>query len=202
MISSAGASNAPRRAASMPPAQRRAAIIEAVRPLLIEHGEAVTVRQIADAAGVAEGTIFRVFADKDELIAAVVDHVVNIESFEQAISGLDRRAPFEKRLVSATELLQARVVDVWQVLSRISGKHRPRHSRGMPVSQAMIELLALEPERFRVDPVRAARMLQGLTLSLSHPMLTTEPASATEIVDMLLHGAGTAGAQSHTEGLR
>jgi AcrR family transcriptional regulator len=174
----------------MPPEQRRAAIIEAVRPLLIEHGQAVTVRQIAAAAGVAEGTIFGVFADKDELIAAVVEHVVNIESFEQAVSGIDRQAPFEERLVSVTELLQSSVVDVWQVLSSIGGKHRAKHSRGMPESQAMIELLAVEPERFRVDPVRAARMLQGLTLSLSHPMLATKPASATEIVDMLLHGAG------------
>ena len=48
-------------------------IIEAMLPLLLEHGEMVTTRQIAEAAGIAEGTIFRVFADKDELIAAVVE---------------------------------------------------------------------------------------------------------------------------------
>ncbi len=184
----------------MPPEQRRAAIIEAVRPLLIEHGQAVTVRQIAAAACVAEGTIFGVFADKDELIAAVVEHVVDNESFEKAISNIDRQAPFEERLVLVTELLQARVVDVWQLLSSIGDKHRAKHARGMPESAAMIELLAVEPDRFRVDPIKAARMLRGLTLSLSHPMLATEPASATEIVDMLLHGAGAAGPPVHGAG--
>ncbi len=56
-----------RRAESLPPDERRAMIIEAMLPLLLEHGEMVTTRQIAEAAGIAEGTIFRVFADKDEL---------------------------------------------------------------------------------------------------------------------------------------
>ena len=59
------------RAAALPPEERRAAIIDAARPLLIEHGENVTTRQLADAAGIAEGTIFRVFADKDELLSLI-----------------------------------------------------------------------------------------------------------------------------------
>ena len=54
-----------KRASAMPAEERRTAIIEAVRPLLAEYGESVTSKQIAAAAGIAEGTIFRVFADKD-----------------------------------------------------------------------------------------------------------------------------------------
>lgn len=52
--------------------ERRDAIATATIPLLVEHGAAVTTRQIADAAGVAEGTLFRAFADKDEILHAAV----------------------------------------------------------------------------------------------------------------------------------
>ncbi len=52
--------------------ERREAIAAATIPLLVEHGAAITTRQIADAAGVAEGTLFRAFADKDEILRAAV----------------------------------------------------------------------------------------------------------------------------------
>lgn len=52
--------------------ERRDAIAAATVPLLVQHGAAVTTRQIADAAGVAEGTLFRAFADKDEILRAAV----------------------------------------------------------------------------------------------------------------------------------
>ena len=61
----------PPRAKPLPPDERRRALVEVTVPLLIEHGRSVTSRQIADAAGVAEGTIFRAFGSKDEL----VDHL-------------------------------------------------------------------------------------------------------------------------------
>ena len=61
------------RASAMPPDERRAAIVSATVPLLLEHGSAVSTRQIAEAAGIAEGTIFRVFPDKQAVIAASVE---------------------------------------------------------------------------------------------------------------------------------
>ena len=58
------------RATPLPPSERRAAIIAATLPLLRTIGPPVTTREIAKAAAVAEGTIFSVFADKDDLIEA------------------------------------------------------------------------------------------------------------------------------------
>src|SRR5690349_3699156 len=43
------------RARPLPPAERRAALVAATLPLISEHGPAVSTRQIAVAAGVAEG---------------------------------------------------------------------------------------------------------------------------------------------------
>ena len=56
------------RAAALPVEERRAAIVTAALPLFLEGGARVTTREIATAAGIAEGTIFRVFDDKHALI--------------------------------------------------------------------------------------------------------------------------------------
>ena len=80
-----------KRASAMSPDDRRSSIVAATLPLLLEHGEMATTRQIAEAAGVAEGTIFRAFADKDELIAAVVEAAMDREPLEAALAAIDRR---------------------------------------------------------------------------------------------------------------
>ena len=180
--------SSPRRASALPPDERRAAIIEAVLPLFIEHGDRLTSRQIAEAAGVAEGTIFRAFADKDELRSAVLEVVLDPEPFEQAIAGIDPGLPFEQRLVAATELIRKRVVDVWQIVSQLSGKLRQKASRPPTDRDELNAIFAAEPQRLRIEPSAAARLLRALTLSLSHPMLNDEPVTADEIVDVLLNG--------------
>ena len=60
------------RAEALPQTERRDQIVDAALPLLREHGRQVTTRQIADAAGIAEGTIFRAFASKEEIIEAAL----------------------------------------------------------------------------------------------------------------------------------
>jgi AcrR family transcriptional regulator len=174
----------------MPPEQRRVAIITAVLPLLIEHGASATTRQLAHAAGVSEGTIFNVFADKDELLAAALDVALDQEPFEAAISELDVTVPFEQRLILATELIQRRIVDIWKLVSQLGPhQHDPAEHRPIPVSPAMTELFRVEADRLRIDPNSAGRLLRALALSLTHPMLAAEPATASQIVDLFLHGA-------------
>src|SRR3954462_14862648 len=65
------------RAAPLSADERRDAIIDVVLPLLLEHGSDVTTRQIAEAAGIAEGTVFRVFPDKAALLMAAAEDTMN-----------------------------------------------------------------------------------------------------------------------------
>lgn len=57
--------------------ERRAAIAVATIPLLELHGSQVSTRQIALAAGVAEGTLFRAFDDKVEILAAAAERAID-----------------------------------------------------------------------------------------------------------------------------
>ncbi|HSH10289.1 MAG TPA: helix-turn-helix domain-containing protein [Ilumatobacter sp.] len=182
------ASSPARRAPPLPAEARRAAIIAAVSPLLLEHGAAVTTRQIAAAAGVSEGTIFNVFADKDELLSAALEVALDLAPFEQAISEIDASEPFERRLVLATELIQRRIVDIWKLVSQLGPHHKPADHKPLPDSRALTELFACDSTRLRIAAPDAARLLRALSLSLTHPLLTAEPLPAAAIVDLFLHG--------------
>src|SRR6478735_5524754 len=107
------------RAAALPPEERRAAIIETTIPLLLQHGRSVTTRQIAEAAGIAEGTIFRVFPDKEQLIDAVLERAVDPVPTQRALDAIDRSLPLDERLVLAVEIIQQRVDQIWQLMSAI-----------------------------------------------------------------------------------
>ena len=193
-MSSSGSSTLARpcRAAPLPPHERRAAIVAATLPLLVEHGSAVTTRQVAAAAGVSEGTIFNVFADKDELIAAAFEAAIDSAPYEQALAHIDARAAFERQLVQATGVTQRRIVDIWRLVSQI-GKPRDADHGPLPDSPALVALFERSAHRLRIEPIEAARLLRALTLSLTHPMLAAEPRSAEAIVDLFLRGAAGRG---------
>ncbi|MEZ5144808.1 MAG: helix-turn-helix domain-containing protein [Acidimicrobiales bacterium] len=189
---------APRtRAAALPPEERRAAIVAATLPLLREHGTALTTRQIARAAGIAEGTIFRVFHDKDELLGAAVEAAMDPAPTAAAIRGVDLGLPLEARLAAAVGILQRRVADLWQVMNAAGvrvppGDQAARRRRDAPDLLAVAALV--EPDRQRIDrdPLDAAIALRSLTFACTHPALVVgEPSTPAEIVALLLDGIRT-----------
>lgn len=171
-------------------------IIEATLDLLIEHGEMVTTRQIADAAGIAEGTIFRVFADKDALIVAAIEVALDPGPLEVALLAIDRSVEFEETLEAAVRLIQQRVVNVWRLVSGIGARFHDHLQRPMTDSDALVELVSRAQTRLSVEPQVAARLLRALTLSTTHPMLAGQPMAAPEIVQLFLHGVCAKGASS------
>lgn len=177
-----------RRASALPPGERRKAIVEAVRPLVLEHGERVTSRQLAEAAEVAEGTVFRAFADKEELLLAVLDDALDPAPLERALDAISPDAGFEERLVEATGIIQRRVVNIWELVSSLGATGRQRTSKPPETSPALTALFAADAARLRVEPAEAARLLRALTLSMTHPMIALQRATPEEIVAFFLRG--------------
>src|SRR4051794_30992053 len=96
------------RATPLPPEERRRALVAATLPLLIEHGASVTSRQIADAAGVAEGTIFRAFGSKDELVETAALSALDPSPLVAAIERIPLDLPLRERMLELVGLYQER----------------------------------------------------------------------------------------------
>ncbi len=180
--------------------ERRSAIVVATLPLLRKHGNAVTTRQIAEASGIGEGTIFRVFTDKAELIDACMTAAFDQTPTLAQFAAIDRNLPLEPRLVAAVTVLQNRLLSVVELLialgfpgppeprdrNRMDARARHGHSQ---VLDAIAELLEPDRDLLRESPAETAKVLRLLTFAASHPKITDEqPMSADEIVAVLLHG--------------
>jgi len=176
------------RASALPPDERRSAIIRATLPLLLENAEMVTTRQIAEAAGIAEGTIFRVFADKDAVITAVIDEAVDPVPMEQALDALDVSADLEVVLADVVELLQRRAIEIWRLMSSVGPRFHDRVRRPMTDSAALVTLFEAHRDAIAIDPLAAGRYLRALTLSTSHPMMAEQPMPPAEVAALFLHG--------------
>jgi AcrR family transcriptional regulator len=179
-----------RRAAVLPPDERRSTIVQATLPLLLAHGEMVTTRQIADAAGIAEGTIFRVFDDKDAVLRAVLDAVFDPAPFEEAVAAIDPDVPFEAALRMIIDLLQRRSEAIWRVASSLGPRFHDHARQHLDVSPALVAFFKRHRDHVTLGPVEAARVARSLTISVTHPSLVETPMAPKKIVDLFLHGVG------------
>lgn len=188
------------RAKPLPPAQRRQAIVDAILPLLLEKGSAVTSREMADAAGIAEGTIFRAFPDKAAVIREAVKASMNPAPICDALADIAESASIETQLETAAAVLLERTERIAALHSILRTAHTSTSSKpaGIPqfvrdsdaaILAGLTRLLERHTDRLRVPPDRAAIVFRGLVFANAHPMTAADQKTTpAELVDLLLSG--------------
>lgn len=178
----------------MAPADRRQAILDSTVPLLYEHGRGLTTSQIADAAGVAEGTIFRVFESKDDLVLAAVEQALDIEPFLAELATIERDRDLSTVLLDVVTRMQVRFRSIFTLMSLMAMTGPPRSHQHTDEGRRRGEALTvalIEPHRaeLAVSPTELAKLVRLLTFSGSHPHLSDgQTLSPEQIVAVLLHG--------------
>ncbi|MEV0270217.1 TetR/AcrR family transcriptional regulator [Hamadaea sp. NPDC050747] len=197
--------NRRRRVPAMAPDDRRAAIIAATIPLLKEHGVLVTTKQIAEAAGVAEGTIFGVFPDKPSLVRAAIMSVFDPAPLERALSAIDPEQDLRGRLVDTAHILVRGLKESGKLIGLIRTAAKGEDDAGEMVGKmkemrertfgAVAGVIEPDRQRLRVPTETAAHMLVSLVFAMGQQGLLGQatpqdfqPLDAEQIVSLLLDG--------------
>ncbi|GAB2815217.1 TetR/AcrR family transcriptional regulator [Actinoallomurus bryophytorum] len=192
--------------------QRRAMIVAAALPLVAEYGAAVTTSQIARSAGIGEATIFRAFADKEELLGACMAEAVRPDHAVREIAAIPLDQPLDARLVEAADALGAYLARMGAMAGALhaSGhRRRPRPGdeprRGdetdrpradsreesmAAIRAAVAELFEPGEDYLRLDAEDAAAIFLGLLFT--RPRFDGAGGLSSELlVQVFLHGALT-----------
>jgi len=127
------------RARPLSPEDRREAILWAALPLIKKHGRDVSTRQIAEAAGVAEGTLFRAFGDKDTLLQSAVEKFFDPLPLIAALRALDPDLPLDAKLDGILVHLRSRFTGIFEMMGALGLRSRPP----VPTETASLWIAAL-----------------------------------------------------------
>lgn len=179
-------------------------MLDAARPLVVEHGRTVRTKDVAAAAEIAEGTLFRVFATKDALIDAVVADAFDPAPFLRRLEEVDPNAPLEERILVVVEAFLERFRGAFELMTAVGLGRPPEGARGQwpkrgvrpphqdwrsEVGRLVVEIIGPDADRLTVPPEQVAQYLRLLCFSGVHPHIAAgAPLAPRQIVDVVLHG--------------
>lgn len=163
-------------------ADARSKIVDVAAQLLREHGPAgVTTRGVAEAAGVQPPTIYRLFGDKDGLLEAVAEHVMdtyvsakaetvkaasaaNVDPLDELLAGWQLQIDFGLTNPALVRLLG----DPSRALRSLAAQS------GKRVLQTRVHRVALTG-RLRVSEQRAVDLILAAGTGTIHTLLSSPP---------------------------
>jgi AcrR family transcriptional regulator len=179
------------RARPLAPEDRREAILWAVLPLIKEHGRDVSTRQLAEAAGVAEGTLFRAFGDKDSLIQAAVEKFFDPIPLIAALSSIAPDLSLEQKLNEVLFHLRSRFTGVFQIMGALGMSERPpvaRETAGLWIP-ALRDVLDPHGDELTVPVETVAYYLRLLAFGSTFSRFNTPHEFSTdELARLVTHG--------------
>lgn len=185
----------------MAPEERRQAIIDATTQLVLDVGPDITTRQIADACGLAEGTLFRAFESKRHILKAVVEHIIDPAGILARIAALPDNQPLPDVIAALVDSIDSAMRRVRSVMAALHNQLREDRPHGPPNDQdrnqfferqaqltgAMTSVLAPYADELRVAPDVAAAFIQTTVFASALPMVGEKIDDRTILTDLLTH---------------
>lgn len=181
------------RASALPPPERRVSIVRAALRLIAAQGTMPTTREIAEEAGIAEGTIFRAFDTKERLVEAVVGETFCPAPISVQLRDIDLALPLRERLVALVTVLQGRFTEIFGVMTalgltappadveehrgcRPDSGHVPVDEQDPSVDTAwgdrrgqLLAFVEPDADQLTCTPAELVKYLRLFTFSASHP---------------------------------
>ena len=168
---------------------RQAKIIESTMPLLVEFGPGLTSKQIAEAAGVAEGTIFRAFGDKEALIDATIKKFLDPEPLRRDLRAIPRELTLDEKMFRIVDLMSKRFSDVFRVMAAIRKPPQPNSDARRIFGEIISEVLSPHLNELNWSPQKTSHVIRLMTFASSiTPFNSGAEFDSRELTTVLMYG--------------